>query len=132
MALSDLTEAERGVVWDCLRAAVVGPFFPMWEFHTLFGHQEVADIAFGAEPLDDGREDVRVAINNALNMLTGYPHRCGEEVWGRFIGVPAEEVRRILKKWKGTAGGGGLARDVFDEMSGSRGRSANSPGSRDA
>jgi len=116
MALSDLTEAERGVVRDCLRAAVVGPFFPMWEFHTLFGHQEVADIAFGAEPLDDGREDVRVAINNALNWLTGYPHRCGGEVWGRFLGVSAEEVRRILKKWKGTGSGRDFGRDVFDEM----------------
>ena len=49
MPLNDLTNAERNVVTACLRASVTGPFFPVWEFHTLFGleHQEVADIAFG-------------------------------------------------------------------------------------
>lgn len=101
MPLTDLTEAEREVIRDCLRASVTGPFFPLWEFQTLFGleHQQVAGIAFGSPPLDDTREDVRVAINNALNMLTGYPHRCSEEVWQQYIRVPSGEVRRILKKW---------------------------------
>src|SRR5947209_5641642 len=105
MPLSDLTEAERQVVGDCLRAAATGPFIPMWEFQTLFGleHQQVADIAFAPSPLVDTREDVQIAINHALNMLTGYPHRHGEEVWRQFIRVPPEDVRRILKKWKGTS-----------------------------
>lgn len=118
MPLSDLTEAEQLVVYDCLRASVTGPFFPLWEFHTLFGleHQEVADIAFGPTPLDDTREDVKVAISNALNWLTGYPHRCGKEVWQQYIRVSPGEVRRILKKWKGTPTRQPFGRDVFDEM----------------
>ena len=49
-----------------LGVAVSGPFG--------LEHAEVADIAFAADPLDDAREDVRLAINNSLNMLTGYPH----------------------------------------------------------
>ena len=118
MPLNDLTDDERRVVHECLRAAVKGPFFPMWEFHTLFGleHQEVADIALGPLPLDDTREDVKIAINNALNMLTEYPHKCGEKIWRHFIHVPPDEVRRILKKWKGTPTCRPFGRDFFDEM----------------
>ena len=37
MALSDLTQNEQQVVFECLKAAVDGPFFPDWEFPTLFG-----------------------------------------------------------------------------------------------
>src|SRR5579871_2610388 len=104
MPLSDLTESEKEIVRGCLRASVIGPFFPMWEFPILFGleHQQVADIAFSQLALDDTHEDVALAINNALNMLTGYPHRCQDEVWRKLIPVPPAEVRRILKKWKGS------------------------------
>lgn len=118
MPLKDLTEEERKVVGECLRASVKGPFFPMWEFQTLFGlgHQEVADIAFAQIPLDDANEEGKIAINNALNMLTGYPHRCGKETWNQFISVTPDEVRRILKKWKGTPTRSPFGRDVFDEM----------------
>jgi hypothetical protein len=89
----------------------------MWEFQTLFGleHQEVADITFRRLPLDDSRQDVRQAINNALNLLTSYPHRCTAEVWHRYVSVPPGEVRRILKKWKGTPTYSPFARDVFEE-----------------
>jgi len=118
MPLNDLTDDEREVVGECLQAAVKGPFFPIWEFHALFGleHRDVSDIAFGPMPLDDTRADVKIAINNAMNMLTGYPHGCGDEVWRKFIHVPPGEVRRILKKWKGTPTRGTFDRDVFDEM----------------
>ena len=89
----------------------------MWEFPTLFDleHQEVADIAFSPPPLDDSRQDVRVAINNALNMLTGYPHK-RFDVWHDYISVPPHEVRRILKKWKRSPVHEPFRRDVFEEM----------------
>ena len=118
MPMADLDDVERDVVHACLRAAVSGPFFPMWEFSTLFGleHQAVSDIAYGDVPLDDGRGDVHAAINNALNWLTVYPHKCGQETWDRFIPVPPAEVRRILKKWKGTPTHRPFGRDVFEEM----------------
>jgi hypothetical protein len=117
MSLAGLTETEHQIVCECLRAAVKGPFFPMGEFQTLFGleHQIVADIAF-SEFLDETNRDVKLAINNALNWLTGYPHKCGSEIWSHYISVSPEEVRRILKKWKGTATHQPFSRDVFKEM----------------
>jgi hypothetical protein len=36
VALVDLNDTEREVVRERLRAAVEGPFFREWEFHTLF------------------------------------------------------------------------------------------------
>ena len=37
MHLERLTQAESKIVGEVLRAAANGPFFPDWEFHTLFG-----------------------------------------------------------------------------------------------
>ena len=37
MSVSDLTEQEQAVVYDCLRAAAEGPFFAEREFGALFG-----------------------------------------------------------------------------------------------
>lgn len=87
------------------------------EAGTLFGleHHEVANIAFGPT-LDETREDVRIAINNALNNLTGYPHRCSPEVWHQFIPAHPDEVRRILKKWKRSPTHQPFRRDFFEEM----------------
>jgi hypothetical protein len=103
MNLKDFSDADRNVIRECLRAAVSGPFFPLWEFHTLFGldHQAVADIACGVDSLDDSRPDVRLAIGGALSNLTGYPHRQPRETWDRFISAAPEEVRRIAEAWLG-------------------------------
>ena len=102
--MADLDDSEQNIVHDCLRAVVSGAFFPIWKFKTLFGvpQQEVASMAYCGGALDDGREDVRLAIGNALIFLTGDRPKCGLETWGHFIPVPPEEVRRILKKWKAT------------------------------
>ena len=118
MPLADLDDVERDVVHACLRAAVSGPFFLMWEFSTLFGleHQAVSDIAYGAVPLDDSREDVRIAINNALKWLAGDPHKSGQETWERFIPVPPAGVRRTLKKQEGRPTHRPFGQDVFEEM----------------
>jgi hypothetical protein len=101
MALSDLTPREQDVILRCLRAAAEGPFFPDWEFHTLFGlhRAEVAAIAARWPTVDDSAEDAQLAINNSLNMLLGYPH--GEPAAFRErIGETVEEVERIYDKWR--------------------------------
>ena len=101
MALADLTKAERRVVFECLRAAAEGPFFPDWEFHTLFGLERVrvAEIAAAWPPADSEERDVWLAINNAMNNLLGYPH--GQEAaWRDHISVDSAEVERIFAKWK--------------------------------
>ncbi len=101
MSLADLEQSEREVVRQCLNAAVNGPFFPDWEFHTLFGLEriEVKSVLESWPKLDETKEEVQVAINNTLNNLLGYPHGCERE-WPQFISVSSNEVKRVFKKWR--------------------------------
>ena len=101
MSLQTLTEDEKRVVFECLRASEDGPFFPDWEFHTLFGlqRQEFARIVAALPDIDDSDESVSLAINNSMNNLLGYSH--GEAAaWRRFISVPVSEVKRIFDRWR--------------------------------
>jgi len=74
MSLQALNDKEKRVVFECLRAAVAGPFFPDWEFHTLFGlhRHEVAQIVAAIPDIDDSDEQVSLAINNSIANLLGY------------------------------------------------------------
>ena len=101
MSLQTLTDDEKRVVFECLRASVEGPFFPDWEFHTLFGldRREVAAIVAAVPNIDDSEERVSLAIHNAMGNLLGYPH--GEAAaWRQFISVPEVEVKRIFDRWR--------------------------------
>ena len=71
--LDDLTESEKDVVRRALLAAADGPFFPDWEFQTLFGleRREVRDAASAWPNLSAAAHFL--AVSNALNNLTGYP-----------------------------------------------------------
>jgi hypothetical protein len=102
--LGALNEREKQTIFECLRAASDGPFFPDWEFPTLFGleREEVRRVASAAPNIDDSSEEVARAINNAMVNLTGYPHH-QEAVWSQFISVPEEEVDRVFDKWRGDA-----------------------------
>jgi hypothetical protein len=73
--LADLDDREREVVRECLRAAVNGPFFPDWEFETLFGldREEVRRVLLSWPTLNEADETVVPAINNSMNNLLGYP-----------------------------------------------------------
>jgi len=100
--LKALNDAEKQTVFESLRAASDGPFFPDWEFHTLFGleRDQVRRIAAAIPDIDDSSKEVALAINNAMAHLTGYPHE-KEAVWSQFISVPEEEVDRVYGKWRG-------------------------------
>ena len=37
MQLDELSDFDKRILNEVLRAAAYGPFFPDWEFHTLFG-----------------------------------------------------------------------------------------------
>ena len=76
MGLDRLSDADKALVGQALRAAVDGPFFPEWEFHTLFGltRSEIRAIADAWPNVDLTSSDVALAANNALNNLLGYPH----------------------------------------------------------
>jgi 8-oxo-dGTP pyrophosphatase MutT (NUDIX family) len=58
-----------------LHAAAHGPFFPDWEFATIFGFNR-AEIAQHADALCDPLEAEQWrALNNSFNNLLGYPHQ---------------------------------------------------------
>ena len=81
--------------------AAPGAFFPDWEFEKLFGMRRapVAEVAAAWPAVEQSEDEVRLAINNALTDLTGYPHG-QEEAWGRYISVSASEVAGLLRKWR--------------------------------
>lgn len=93
-----LTEHEREIVSQCLRAAVEGPFFPEWEFQTLMGvsREEISGLRtrWQASVIDHDDEDV---VRNVLNHLIGYPH--GHETeWRAHIDAGLDAVSSILAK----------------------------------
>ena len=104
-SLANLTERERDVVRECLRAAVEGPFFPEWEFHTIFGleRDEVRQVLHSWPNVDEADESVVRAINNSFNNLLGYPSRNKQVLWPKFVSVSGIELARIFDKWKGRA-----------------------------
>src|SRR5437868_4651059 len=105
MPISDLNENERKVVKECLRAAVEGPFFPEWEFATLFGlsREDVKRVLVSWPDVNEADESVVLAINNGFNNLLGYPLPEVEDLWGQFISVTPMELARVFDKWKGRA-----------------------------
>lgn len=102
MSLTNLSQDDRDVVRQCLRAAVEGPFFPDWEFHALFGLQrsEIRIVLSDWPDVDESDETVRLAINNSLGNLVGYPHR-DESQWSKFISASPADVSRIFNIWRG-------------------------------
>lgn len=102
MHLERLSTWQSEVIGEALRAAADGPFFPEWEFSTLFGlsRSQVRRIAdqwpFPSEPPDD----IAIAVNNSLNMLTGYPHR-KYDLWDDWLSVAPQQLRDLLRQLRG-------------------------------
>lgn len=101
--LKDLSEQEIGIVRECLTAAANGPFFPDWEFHSLFGcdRNEIRKIATAWPDIEDRESDAVLAVVNSLNSLLGYPHGM-ERQWQDFISASRGEVEALLRKCSGT------------------------------
>jgi len=101
MALNDLSEDEKNIVFECLKASAEGPFFPEWEFHLLFGinREDIVQILSQLPDIDEQNEKVVLAVNNSMNNLTGYPHNC-QNVWSSYISVSPADVSRIFNKWR--------------------------------
>jgi hypothetical protein len=86
---------------EALLAAARGPFFPDWEFHTLFGLnradvESVADTFSQSTPLTG---DVTLALNGVMNNLLGYPHQ-QDAVWAQWISVSPTELQAVFSTWR--------------------------------
>ena len=109
MPLASLDADELKVVGECLRAAAYGPFFPDWEFSSLFGlsRQEVQVVADRFPNLDEDDDgpaegnDDWLAINNTFANLIGYPHGVTPSTWSQYISVSQPELRSLYSRWKG-------------------------------
>ena len=102
MNSDSLSSVDKAIVGQALRAAADGPFFPDWEFHTLFGleRSEVQAIAAAwPEPTAYSRE-VERAVYNSLNNLLGYPHK-KEAVWSQWISVERQQLEDLFHRLRG-------------------------------
>lgn len=118
MPLTDLDERERDVVRQCLKAAVESPFFPEWEFGTIFGleRDDVRRVLMSWPDISEADDCVVRAINNSLNNLLGYPAKSKRELWPQYVSVSGIELARIFDKWKGRATRESYrVRDYFDD-----------------
>jgi hypothetical protein len=107
MDLQQMLDSDKALVGQVLRAAAEGPFFPDWEFHSLFGltRKEVRSVADAWPNVDLENADVALAINNALNNLLGYPH--GEDaVWSQWISVDHTQLDKLLGRLRNATGEG--------------------------
>lgn len=109
-------DADEAIIGQCLRAAALGPFFPDWEFETLFGfeREEIRQIAERWPHWDDEIEQAD-SVNNTLNMLLGYPHG-REDVWHDYISPNAAEVARVYSRWRGEGEIDPSAKGHFDRL----------------
>lgn len=113
MDFDSLSEADKKTLGQALRAAADGPFFPDWEFHTLFGLQrtEVRAIADAWPHVESLPHDVIVAVTNSLNNLLGYPHGA-DTVWSQWISVDREQLDELFGRLRGRRDG----ERYFDRM----------------
>ncbi|MFZ3214454.1 MAG: hypothetical protein WA192_00160 [Candidatus Acidiferrales bacterium] len=102
MDFDSLSDMDKTTVGEALRAAADGPFFPDWEFHTLFGLErtDVRAIADAWPRPAASHEDLKLAVTNSLNNLLGYPHG-NEAVWSKWISVEPRELRELLNRLRG-------------------------------
>ncbi len=89
------------IISECLNAVVNGPFFPDWEFATLFGltREEIKKILDKWPAVDEENEDIKIAINNSFNNLLGYPI-ANDDKWPEYISINRNKLRVIFADWR--------------------------------
>jgi hypothetical protein len=84
------------LIGACLHAVANGPFIPDWEFSILMGLTRAECVAIAARwpNLDLADREVRRAVMNSVNHLTGYPidH---EGQWDRYIPASNEAINAL-------------------------------------
>ncbi len=97
MDFDRLTEVDKTIVGQALRAAADGPFFPDWEFHTLFGMErgKVRAIADAWPKPAASSEEMTRAVHSSLGNLVGYPHRKDAE-WPHWISVSHQQLNELF------------------------------------
>ncbi|MEU4929539.1 hypothetical protein AB0G54_23980 [Streptomyces yokosukanensis] len=115
-AIERMSAKDLQTIRECLDAAVRGPFFPDWEFHTLMGftREQIAAIV-EAWPSFSEPDDLDDAVNNVLNTLLGYPHGC-ESRWHEYSSATPQQIARVLARWRGEDYLDRTAKGTFDRF----------------
>jgi hypothetical protein len=94
-----LSADDTRVIGECLNADAHGPFFPDWEFSTLFGIERdaCARIAAAWPDVDLADGDVQLAVNNSLVHFAGYPID-DEEQWSRYLSVSRDQIEAMFPR----------------------------------
>lgn len=103
MSLDNLTDDERSVVFKCLECVAAGKIIAHdWEFQTIMGIEVLAfkRLVKVLPKIDDSKPKVKIAINNAMNNLLGYPHGYHQK-WAEVMPIPLVEIERVFIKWRG-------------------------------
>jgi hypothetical protein len=93
----------RNPLDQALAAASAGPFFPDWEFETLFGmsRAEVSALV-GTISHAPSTQQQRLGVGNAVNNLLGYPH--GQEAqWSRWFTCTPGELELAYTTWRASS-----------------------------
>jgi hypothetical protein len=98
-----LSDDDFRLIGACLHAVANGPFIPDWEFSILMGltRGECAAIAARWPNADLADDDVRRAVVNSANHLTGYPidH---EDQWEHYIPASREAISALRDRVSAT------------------------------
>ena len=107
MALMDLPEADREVVWQCLRAIVQGEFIADVEFHARLGLSRAQIRALLASwPRINDRDDdsdACLALNNSMNEVC-HGAAIKPREWQTWFTVPNDEVKAVFERWARSRG----------------------------
>ena len=100
-ALEKLTDNEKQVIGECLRATAFGPFFSDWEFHSLFGvdRDEAIRVAESWPNIKETDISAGYLINDSFNNLLGYPHRKQSD-WKTYIPVSRDKVYNTYHRYR--------------------------------
>ncbi|NUW36754.1 hypothetical protein HTZ77_35910 [Nonomuraea sp. SMC257] len=115
-AMRAMSARDLQIIQECLDAAVHGPFFEDWEFHTLMGltRDELAVVA-RSWPHADDPDKRHLAVNNALNNLLGHPHGY-ERRWHEFFSSTPEEMADVPARWRGDAAFDTSGKGTYDRL----------------
>jgi hypothetical protein len=105
--MNKLTENEKNIVLQCLKACIGEVFFPDWEFHTLTGYEkdEVKHLIVNWPKANFEDLDTRNLVLNVLNNLLGYPHKVSNRQWETHITASPEEIDKLWGKISGESTG---------------------------
>src|SRR5688572_25225050 len=94
-----LSERERNIVANSLRAAADGAFFPDWEFETLIGatRSKIRSEADAWRSSTDGSPQMTDLALSVISNLLGYPHDLQGDLEAA-IGANSKELDALMRK----------------------------------